>query len=90
MDFNTDEIAKRGAEVFGDANFTIIQCNKCGAQFLYEKDTMTLYPDPQNLSNNLTLGSPPPPCPQCYDADWEFSECDESAIEFGDWGWAVS
>lgn len=90
MELNTDEIARRGGQVYADANFSVVQCDKCGAQFLYDKDTMILYCDPQNLNSQIVVSSPCPPCPDCGDPDWEFSDCDETSVEIGNWSWALA
>jgi hypothetical protein len=50
MDINTTAIARRGGTVCSDADFVVVQCTKCSAQFLYDEESLILYFDPQNLS----------------------------------------
>jgi hypothetical protein len=90
MDIDIDEIARRGGQVYADANLAVVQCDKCAAQFLHDKDALILYPDPQNLGSQFVVSSPCPPCPQCGDPDWEFYECDETTVQIGDWAWVLA
>ncbi len=92
MHINIAEIAGRGGIVDSDADFVIVQCTKCRAQFLYDEESLILYFDPEDLSRRVlniesdSLGA----CPQCANTEWDFSSCDhETETESGRWGWAV-
>ena len=92
MDINTTAIAQRGGTVYSDADFVVVQCTKCGAQFLYDEESLILYSDPQDLSRQvLNIQSAGPlPCPQCDEADWDFTNCESDAeVRGGRWGWIL-
>ena len=78
--------------VHADADFVVVVCTKCGAQFLYDEETLVLYPDPADLSRHAANieASAPFPCPQCGDADWDFTTCQsEAEVRGGRWGWIL-
>jgi hypothetical protein len=92
MDINPTAIAQRGGTVYSDADFVVVQCTKCGAQFLYDEESLILYPNPQDLSRQvLNIQSAAPlPCPQCGDVDWDFTSCESDAeVRDGRWGWIL-
>lgn len=92
MKIDTNEIARRGGMVDSDSDFVVVACTKCGAQFLYDEETLAMHVEPQDLSRVIrNLGDRSfPPCPQCGDADWDFANCDsEAAVKAGRWGWIL-
>jgi hypothetical protein len=40
---NVGELAGRGAVVCGDDDFVVVACTACGAQYLYNEETLDLY-----------------------------------------------
>lgn len=100
---NYAEIRRRGAAICSNADLSIVVCNKCAAQFLYDAESLTLWPDPAYLRRTILnvgpVGAWPPlkatievlgPCPRCNAADWDFTSCDsESEVAGGPWGWAL-
>lgn len=90
MDINTAKIAGRGGVVASDADFVVVRCKKCGAQFLYDEESLAFYFDPEDLSRRAlnvggdSLGR----CPECDDRDWDFSKIDSDLeVRCGRWGW---
>jgi hypothetical protein len=95
MDINIDLIAQRGGLVDSDDDFVVVACTKCGAQFLYNEETLVVYSEPQDLSRRFLNVMPPvtpacPRCPDCDDADWDFIYCQsEAEVRRGRWGWIL-
>jgi len=92
MDINTTAIAERGGLVYSDADFVVVACTKCGAQFLYDEEALVLYVDPLDLSRQtLNIKGPSPfRCPQCGDIDWDFTNCQSDAeVRAGRWAWIL-
>ncbi|MGV3756194.1 MAG: hypothetical protein ACO1QS_12500 [Verrucomicrobiota bacterium] len=90
MEINRKAIALRGGLDYSDADFSVVQCTHCNAQFLYDEEILTIYFDPQELSKNLLIAQPCSPCPSCGDADWDFIKCDsEKVVRDGRWSWVL-
>ena len=92
MNIDTHEIARRGGMVESDNDFVVVACTKCGAQFLYDEETLVMHFDPQDLRRAFLNvdGQSWPSCPQCGDADWDFANVNsEGAVRNGRWGWIL-
>jgi hypothetical protein len=88
LDYNT--IRRRGACICSDADLVIVACTKCGGQFLYDEETLTLWPDPDKLDQTMLNIEPGRPCPRCNATDWDFVYCQsEAAVAVGPWQWTL-
>ncbi len=88
LDYNV--ISRRGASICSDADLVIVACTKCGSHFLYDEETLTLWPDPDHLDQTMLNIEPSRPCPGCNAKDWDFTYCQsETDIARGPWRWAL-
>jgi hypothetical protein len=77
--------------VLGDSDFVIVECDRCGHQYMYDEECLTLYLDANDLSRTwLNAGSDVPPCLGCgrTDWDWESLDADSPRAVDGPWAWA--
>lgn len=90
VDLDYNRISRQGASLCSDADLVIVACTKCGSQFLYDEETLTIWPNPDRLDLTILNIEPGGPCPHCKATDWDFTYCDsESAVAAGPWGWAL-
>lgn len=92
MDINIAEIARRGGVVESDADFVVVRCIQCEAQFLYEEESLVVYFDPDDLSRRvLNIGGDSlSACPECDDRNWDFFNIESDLeVRCGRWGWVL-
>ncbi len=92
-DINTDEIFRRRGQGMGDEDFEFTKCPLCNAIFLVDEEHLTIYLDPDDLTNREAHGEI---CPNCVRrwiienrslTDWDVT-WDE--FEQSDWSWAAT
>lgn len=75
-DLDCDEILRRGGANYGDENFALLKCPKCGTVYLLEWEVETMYVNAEDLTQREDLHSMVSfPCICCgvafpKDCDW--------------------
>ena len=88
MRLNWKAIFDRLGEQPHDADFQLMNCDRCGHQYLVDNEVLTLYLDPTLREHALNIESKPwPRCRGCSAADWNLLPAEAAAPQ---WAWAVA
>ena len=87
MQLNWDANFSRLEQAPHDADFLLMNCDRCGHQYLVDDEILTLYLDPTLRERALMIqGGPWPRCRGCGAENWDLVSA-ESATPA--WKWAV-
>jgi len=88
MHLNWDAISRRLGQRPHDADFRLMNCDRCGHQYLVDDEILTLYLDPSLREHALMIeGEPWPRCRGCGAQDWDLLPAQTATAE---WKWAVA
>ena len=89
LEFDTDLLAKAGANLCGDDRFTVICCARCEGQYLFNQELNDIYYDPDNLQRRFFRlpGISMPSCRYCGEVGWQASDeiIDKASVQVGPW-----
>lgn len=94
-DVDERAVRRRGGGSGRDDDHELVRCTRCGAQYLYNSEVLTLYLDPRDLGLRWlnTQGAAQPSCRGCGQDNWDFESIPDSELEsarMGPWGWALA
>ena len=87
MRIDGNAIFNRLGERPRDADFRLMNCDRCGHQYLVDDEILRLYLDATLREHALmAVGEPWPRCRGCGAAEWDLVPAETVAA---DWSWAV-
>jgi hypothetical protein len=87
MRLDWDAIFDRLGEQPHDADFQLMNCDRCGHQYLVDDEILRLYLDPTLREHALmAVGEPWPRCRGCGALEWDLVPAETATA---DWSWAV-
>ena len=87
MQLDWQAIFRRLGQSPHDADFHLMDCDRCGHQYLVDDEILTLYLDPSLREHVLMIeGEPWPRCRGCGAAEWDLVPAESANA---DWSWAV-
>jgi hypothetical protein len=89
ISFDSELLATAGANLCGEDDFSVLCCEACDGQYLFNRELNDIYYQPDNLNRHFFLlsGVSMPPCRYCGKVGWqnETWQADTASIQVGPW-----